>query len=60
MEPTYLDMLQAELRDYEAQYATAQREAPSVYRDWRLKAWRWSISVKRAQIERESIRCSSD
>lgn len=56
---TYLQMLQAELRDYEA-----MREAIALDPDKRLKdveykrkilaGWDHAISVKRAQIERET------
>lgn len=49
---TLLEALQAELADYERRRAKAAAEPASVYRDERLKAWQWSIGVKRGQIAR--------
>lgn len=50
---TRLEALQTELRAYEAERAKVALEPPSFYRDARLKAWQWSIGVKRGQIQRE-------
>lgn len=58
-ERSYLDMLQTELADYERRRESMAARPPSVWRDANLKAWQWSIGVKRAQIAQEETRCST-
>lgn len=56
---TLLEALKAELADYERRRAAMAARPPSAWRDANLKAWQWSIGVKRAQIEREQQRAAA-